>query len=333
MEGRVRVVFEREPNFFDSLRVHREAAVVSAVGGDGGEEILGFAIRAADPLWLEGRVTRVGYLGGLRVRPDARDLRSIKLGWELFRELHERDPLAVYFTTIQETNEIARKLLESARFGIPPYHRIGTIVSHVFSPRAPRAKPRCELVSGEEVGWDEIAGFAAEIGPSRNFFPALDAESLRGTRTPGLELGGMTLAVDGSRILGTLGRWRQTAFKQVRVAGYPVYLKLARPLANASSLISKSPYIPVAGETLELRYFCLPLVRDDRVDVFAQLLAAAAAPLGRNTHCVLGLTEADPLLEAMSFVAWKERFALYTVAFEGDPPNLSRVPYIESATL
>ena len=72
MGGRVRLVLEREPCFFDSLRVHREAQVVTALGPSGDEdeeEILGFAVRAADSLWLEGRPRRVGYLGGLRTRP------------------------------------------------------------------------------------------------------------------------------------------------------------------------------------------------------------------------------------------------------------------------
>lgn len=324
------LVFEREPSFFDSLDVHGEATVLAA---DGAGEILGFALRSTDALWVEGRRQRVGYLGGLRVRGDARDLRSLKLGWDVIAQLHRDDPVDFYYTTIQETNHLARKVLEGGRFKIPAYHQIDTIVSHIFSPRAPRDPQCCDIVNGADVETGEIARVIEELGPARNLFPALTADELFTPRTRGLSRSDIFLAVDGSRVLGMLGRWDQSGFKQVRLSGYPASMRWLRPLLNAASPLTRGPHVPAAGERMKIVYLCLPLVRDDRLDVFSALVAGVARTLGPQTHCTLGLCESDPLLGGMRFRAYRERFGLYLVSPDEKAPRFTLPPYVEAATL
>jgi hypothetical protein len=183
------------------------------------------------------------------------------------------------------------------------------------------------------VGAAQVADVIRELGPSRNLFPALDPEDLLGPRTRGLELEDVFLAVEGSKILGMLARWKQTAFKQVRVIGYPTRMRLLRPFINVGSKLTRRPYVPAAGELMNMVYMSLPLVREERTDVFAQLLAHVAGTLETKTHCMLGLCENDPLLAAVRFPAHKERFCLYLVSPEYKAPSCTRVPYVEAATL
>lgn len=333
MEGRVSIAFEREPSFFDSLDVHGPTTLLAADDGTEGSEMLGFALRSTDILWVEGERQRVGYLGNLRVRPDSRDLKSLKLGWDVIRQLHREDPVDFYYTTIQETNAIARKVLEGGRFNIPQYHRIDTIVSHIFSPRATRAKTVCDIVSGDSVGAEAIARAMHELAPRRNLFPCMSAEDLLGSKTRGMDLSDIFLAVEGSRVLGVLARWRQRAFKQVRVVGYPLSMRLIRPFINASSFLTASPHIPSTGKLMNIVYLSLPLVRDERKDVFAQLLKHVARSLENTAHCTLGICESDPLLAAMPRRSYKERFGLYLVSPDDKAPEFTRVPYVEAGTL
>ncbi len=333
MEGRVSIAFEREPSFFDSLDVHGPTSVLAADDGTDESEMLGFALRSTETLWIEGERERVGYLGGLRVRPDSRDLKSLKLGWDVIGQLHREYPVDLYYTTIQESNAIARKVLEGGRFNIPQYHRINTIVSHIFSPRATRAKRVCDIVCGDSVGADEIVRVMGELGPQRNLFPCISAEELQGKRTRGLDVSDIFLAVEGSRVLGMLGRWRQRDFKQVRVVGYPLSMRIIRPFINATSFLTASPHIPSAGKLMNIVYLCLPLVRDDRLDVFAQLVAHVARTLESTAHCTLGICENDPLLAAMPARSYRERFGLYLVSPDDKAPVFTRVPYVEAGTL
>jgi hypothetical protein len=333
MGGRVSIAFEREPNFFDSLDVHGPTTLLAADDGTHGGEMLGFALRSSDTLWVEGQRERVGYLGNLRVRPDSRDIKSLKLGWDVIHQLHRDDPIDFYYTTIQETNEIARKVLEGGRFNIPHYQRINTIVSHIFSPRATGAKRVCDIVSGDSVGVDEIVRAMDELGPQRNLFPCMNAEDLLGTKTRGMDLSDIFLAVEGSKVLGMLARWRQREFKQVRVVGYPTTMRIIRPFLNATSFLTASPHIPSAGKLLNIVYLSLPLVRDERTDVFAQLLEHVARSLENTAHCTLGICENDPLLAAMPRRSYRERFGLYLVSPDGKAPELTRVPYVEAGTL
>ncbi len=330
MEGRIRLVFEREPSFFDSLDVHGETTVVA---GEGDGEILGFGLRSVDRHYIEGSEQRVGYLGNLRMRPDSRDVRGLRLGWKLFAEIHENDPVDLYFTTIQESNELARKVLESGRFKIPPYHQVSTINSFVFSPRSPRKVRVAETLRGDAVGAGEIARFMEREGARRNFFPVFEAGDFGSPRMRGLELRDVHVAVDGSTILGMLAPWKQTSFKQVRVTGYPLGMRLTKPLVNTLGYLLRRPYIPSAGQILEMTYAALPLVAGDRVDIFAQLLGEACAALRPTEHMVIGLTDDDPLLAAMTFPTHRERFCLYTVSPDGKTPTLTRTPYIEGAVL
>lgn len=335
-EGRIPLVFEREPSFFGSLAVHESAEIIIAEG-DG--ETLGFAMRAIDTLFVEGRLERVGYLGALRVRADARDARAIARGYKHLREMHHRDPVRLHLTTLQANNHAARTVLESGRLGIPPYVFLETIHSHVFSPRAPRppasgsAGHACDVAPAHTIPPADIDAFVEAQAPRRNFTHAPHVYRADGPRTPGLSPADVLVATDGSRILGMLAFWRTTVFKQIRVMRYPPALRLARPAINALAPLTRRPWVPPAPSVLDTVYASFPLVADDDPTVLARLLLEGCRTLPKTTHVVLGICGSDPLLAALDFPAMREQFRLYTVRFTDDEPTLTRPPYVEGAML
>ena len=110
-------------------------------------------------------------------------------------------------------------------------------------------------------------------------------------------------------------------------------MQVLRHVLNAGSHITKGPHIPAAGHLLDIVYLSLPLVRAERLDVFAQLVSHVAGTLDRRSLCVLGLCATDPLLAALRFRAYKERFGLYLVSPDDKAPAMKRVPYVEAGTL
>ena len=80
--------------------------------------------------FLNGRPQRVGYLGELRLDASAQGRFDIlRRGYQFFRELHEEDPPAAWFTSIASDNHRSIRFLERNLRGMPHYGCLGEFVT------------------------------------------------------------------------------------------------------------------------------------------------------------------------------------------------------------
>jgi hypothetical protein len=211
------------------------------------------------------------------------------------------------FLTILAGNRAMERRLSGPR-GLPHLRRIATLRSHSVSLLWPRRSPRVDGVRIERAGWDHVEEMAArwrEVAPGRQFAPVHDATSLAAwiDGAPGLDPSCYRLArsADG-RLVGFVGLWDQSSFKQTVVTGYSRRLSAVRLAFNMAAPAVRAPRLPPPGGALRhltAVHVCVP---PDRPDVLRALLVDAYNDLRGSGYSFfsVGLDVADPLSVALS---------------------------------
>lgn len=342
VSGKVRVTFEREPDYFAACpTMGRFQQVLVARERETGA-LAGVACRATRPLFVNGEVREVGYLGQLRVDRRFRGRWLLSGGFEALGQLHADGRTAFYLTTIIEKNSVARGLLvERPRPRFPRYQSLATIRTLALRVRRSRTTTPAGIAPARPEQLAEVAAFLRTEGAHRQFFPVLEeGDFLAGGTTPGLSAGDVFLSRGPAGLRGVLALWDQSAFKQTVVLGYDRGLAVARPVVNAWQAVTGGPRLPAVGEPIRHAYAAFFCVVNDVPECFGSLLDAALAAAARRglDYVMVGLTEGDPLLpEACRrpHVAYpSELFAVAWPDGEGAVAALDgRVPHVEIATL
>ena len=112
MPGRVKLSLEREPDYFFAADVEGETSHVVIARDTRLEEIVGIGSRSVRPRYVNGRLTRIGYLSQLRVAERCRGQRRILVeGYETLDRTRCAEEASFDLTTILADNTTARRLL------------------------------------------------------------------------------------------------------------------------------------------------------------------------------------------------------------------------------
>ena len=140
--GAIRLSFEREPNYFASVR--REGIRHYTVCARDAGRIVAMASRTVWP-------TAVGYLHQLRIAPSHRYLtrQFLRTGFRMLRETHAADEAPYDVTTIVADNHVARRVLEAGLPGLPTYRPVETLVTMLLP--ADAGFGACDLRTHKQV--------------------------------------------------------------------------------------------------------------------------------------------------------------------------------------
>jgi hypothetical protein len=342
--GRITVTFEREPNYFLGCTVMGGDCQVLVARHLSTGELVGIATRVIRSLFINGRPQEVGYLSQLRVERRFRGRWLVSEGFRLLRQLHEERRVPGYITTLIEGNEEALGVLvTSPRPHFPVYREISRFCTLAIFLPTPRSLIRhsYEVCHGCESELTAIGNFLKEYGPSKQFFPVYDGSDFReNPRTRGFRVEDFLIVKESDRMLGVLGLWDQSSYKQTVVQSYAGWLGRIRPFYNVTARLTGRMTLPPPGQPVRSAYGSFVCVANDNPEVFDALLQATcslAAQRGYST-LALGLSLNDPLLEVASryrHIRYDGR--LYTVCWTGEEDFHrrldGRVPYMEIATL
>jgi hypothetical protein len=351
MDGRIRIAFEREPSYFHAVSVQGRFAQVMVGRDVETGTLVGVGTRVITSAFVNGEPRRVGYLGDLRLLPAYRGRTLVARGYRLLRELHRDGQTDLYYTVIAAENRIALDTIASGRAGLPAYRDLGPFHSpavNLLDPM-PEIDASIEIRRGEPGMIPDIVACLNDYGRGKQFAPVRAVEDF----TPGTTrfrdfcVEDFYVACRKGRVVGTLARWDQGAFKQTRVVGYRGALRVLRPLVNLGAPALGWPRLPRAGERLRSFHVAFVSARDNDVTIFRALLRRlyndAARGVGapgakRHTYCTLGLQSGDPLAAALAeYRCSPFQGRLFCVHFEDGADAFrqldGRVPHVEVATL
>src|SRR5713101_4196874 len=308
MPGRISLAFPRDPDF--SLGCAITGDDYKIVVARSADEIVGVACRSVRHVFINGRPERLGYLGQLRLDDRFRGRFLVSRGFSLLAQLDRQDPVPAYLASIVDGNHQATGVLVQRRRRLFPvfreiaaYRTLAIRLSGGQRPSAVRQPGAAVLhiMAGALDQIPEIVAFLRTEGSRRQLFPVWTEEALRNLASFGLKIEDIRIARRGGSIVGVIGLWDQSAYKQAIVRGYSGWMRIAKP------------FLPRVGE--EIRSAYASLICATTPDVFASLLREiySLASARRFDYLLVGLDARDPLLDvarAYSHIAYPSRLYL-----------------------
>jgi hypothetical protein len=324
--GAITIRYCREPSFFaaSSLLATSWQVFVCRHRPSGG--LAAVASRAVRRLFVNGAPTEVGYLGQLRIASGFQGRALLRQGFRSLRPLIDDGGVAGHVTTIIEGNGEARGLLvDHARPGLPRYREVGRLETLALAARelGARRPDGCALATGADVDLGEVVAFLNREGARRQFATHHSEADFGGERpaTRDFALSELLVARRQGAIVGTLGLWDQSAFRQSVVQAYEGALATWRRALNCVAPLMGRPQLPAPGTRLRYGYACFGAIAGDDTAVFNWLVRLVLARArARGLECVLlGLDSRDPLraiARQLRPVVYASR--IYAVAWEED---------------
>jgi len=330
--------YRREPDYFAGLRPAGEGLEV--VGVYDGDVLTGACARTWKQLWVDGCVTRVGYLGGLRLTPEYQGRMYLAAGYRLLREIDKDTPGCLYLCTFLGQGGNSLRIMTRPRRGPLRFHSWG--VHRTYCLLAPRHSSGVRFPAVHRARREEVPGlleFLNEEGRKKQFHPVLEARDFTDGSLCSLNGSPWYLWAPGGTIRAAAAVWDQTPCRQVVVESYPRSVRLARPLLSGCLHLLGRQGLPNEGEQLELRYLAFATAKDNDPSALARVVRAALADLGGTGAHVLsiGFADADPLRDSLRGLA-RARYesCVFLAHWAGEEPPLpdrGRIPCMEVATL
>lgn len=303
MVGDVSLRIDRGPNFFTLNRLEGERWKVGVAAE--GRAILGCVAVSERRSFVNGRASRTGYAGDLKVHPAHR---NTAIADELsrycersFRGLPAASPVLI---TVLAGNRSMERRLPGPR-GVPAFNHIGTIRTHsvpILWHRKTSGSIR--IAPAEWRDLNEMATLWERVAPDRQLAPVMSVDAMGSwiRSTPGLAISSYKVArAQSGELLGFFAVWDQRTFKQLNVVGYSPRMKAARAMFNLVAPVAGGERMPQTGHALNcvtIAHICVP---GDRPEVMRALLTSAHNELrrARISFINVGLDTRDPLSSAV----------------------------------
>lgn len=283
MESPISIVFDRQPSYFDSLKLEGNDHI-TIVGKDQGGIVRGFGTCVFKKAFINGNIETIGYLHNLRLEKAFRDGYSLALGYRKFRESVHSKKAFCYITSILKNNKKAQSILTSGKGGLPSYQPLTDYRTFIIKSGVKRAKNRVNVKQFDNHHRDRIYDFMMQYGKSHNFFPYLSKRELFDERALHIKTSRIFFIERNNKITAMAGLWDISRVKQLHIASYSPMVNILRPFHNMLSYIRSTPSLPPVNKTLSYSYI-FPLMNDDADDNdMMNLIDSLSALSQRNSN-------------------------------------------------
>lgn len=337
--GNISMIYTREPSFFDSVNIMGKKSDVFIAKKNG--DILAQGMASYLDCYINGEAKEIGYLSSLRIEEQLRTTRCVFQGFDFVKKLDADRNIPFYLSTIIEDNHAARKVLTSNRMSIPKYIDIGRYITyaillqkcnHSIFQSAYNIK---NIIDEREL--NSIIDFINKEGSKKQFYPVYTKKDLMGFK--GFDFRNLWGCYDHNELIGVIGCWDQSSFKQTIVNGYHGKWKIIKPIYNLLSPLMGYKRLPQCGEKIEYLYLSFVAIKDNQPKIYESILKHIYRLYANSKYhyIIVGLHEYDPLNKALSsFKSIKYNSRMYVVSYKPvDMQSLNKngIPYLECARL
>jgi hypothetical protein len=348
MDGYVQVSFRREPGFFAAGVV--EGPYRQTLVARDGQRLAAMGCRSVRDRYVNGQPMPIGYLSGLRLRPEYRGSGLLGRGYRFLHDLHRDGRTKLYLTTIAAGNDMAAGLLTSARTWLPRYYDAGRYCTFVMPACRSQHDQHsvtadCQIRRAVAADLPALLQLLSDTGCRRQFFPCYQPNDFcrdEGTFRD-LPAENIWLAERRGQLIGSLAAWDQRGFRQSVVEGYRGWLRRLRPAYNVWARIRRQPRLPAPHNLFPFITAALPVVVNNELAVFRALLThmldeLAGCRRDEPQFVLLGLHERDALTPVAKQLATQVYYTrLYHVCWQDGEPLRekldARPPYLELGSL
>ncbi|TBW57636.1 hypothetical protein EZI54_06240 [Marinobacter halodurans] len=343
--GPVSLAFERAPDYFHSAAVSCRQADVFVVEqhrpGQSAPRMSGVFNIGRRDLYVNGTIQPVRYAHDFRIAHAARGGEALWAAYEGGRAI--LDGQRWIQAVVLADNQHFLNAIRRRRKGMPAFYPAGDIETSLLCGwrRRPRNTDGLTIRMANRQDLAIMQSFYDRLAPRRQFAPAYRfADLIAGDPFyRGLDISDYWLAFDGDELVGLAGTWDQKAFRQTRVSGYSLPMRLARPFYNGWSRIRGGIRLPGKGDCFNYRMVHTLLARQqDPLILEAMLCHLHRCFRPYYDALVCGFFDSDPGAGvAAGFSRRVLRSHHFLVSWSGTDPTTGLdgglIPYAEVARL
>jgi hypothetical protein len=290
--GNVSLLYTRRPDAYASFMREGEDVEIVVCRDRASGRIAGMGVSADRVLFVNGAPRRVGYLFGLRARPEY-VLRTgvLHRGYARLRELRPSIP-DLFLTSILEENEYARRLLEKRRSFMPEYRPLARYTVYAFAAKPGRRSGKAVRRAGARDA-PRLTGFLRQEGAAQQFFPFISADSFDRPPFSGLTAEDFMIKEINGEITAAAALWDQSRYKQYIVRGYGGLMRAIRPLSFLFPLLGV-PALPPAGSGLRAMFFSLACARENDPASLDELFEGCLRAAPTRSVMIAGAADGHP---------------------------------------
>lgn len=343
MPGKISLSFQREPDFFRAEHAGNFESQIMGVRDVDSRGIVGFGCRSFHKGFIDGKLSTIGYLSGLRSTNEVRGGTLLSRAYRYLKQLHSDEKVPFYITTILDDNVDAKALLTSGRGGLPVYHPLGQLATYLLPLYNKNNEAQGNDEGGIQRGVSEATVECINAFNGRHqfgsFYTMADLHG-RTSLLPSFDQKNLYYYQRGSEVTATIGVWDQQSFKQSVVVGYSPSYRLIQPLSGMGAWMGWCAKLPRVGKTLPYLYASfLSYAPGHDGDLECLIRQVLADWKGRGfAYLLIGVHDTNPLagqLEQIS--AMKLSSTIYLVYWEDllktALPSEQLIPHLEIATL
>jgi hypothetical protein len=309
MRGGVDILYTKNPSFIraNNVKGYKVQTIIAEIDN----EIVAVGTRSLSNNYINGKPDVLGYLSDLRISKKRPFKKSFLADfYSAFYDLIGGKEANIHITTILEDNKMAKAALtwRAKHSSIPNYYNAGLINTYFIFPLfKKRTTGKYKIKPYEDRDLESILEFLNKEGSKKQFFPIVSEDYFNDLSEFSVQ--DFLIAYYGGRIVGIMAKWKQNAFKQVIINSFKNKFKLLKYL----------PFFPKEKEEIPLVYVSFAAVKNDKADIFKELLAVFYNTHKKEGHVVLALHESNPLNKALThFIKYTYKSRLYLCDFKSD---------------
>ncbi len=320
-QGLVVLNFERSPCFFHGSNVSTQEPFVTVAQDEGTGEAVAVYSNGKRDVFYNGKVKSLRYCSDLRIAKSHRGKGLVrKLIEESQREMKEGEYSQM---VILKENAASLISVASGRNGLATFYPMGSLTTYLISTAYDFSFSSKYVVrTATEDDIPEMQRLFDREASKKQFYPAYDFSKIGSDDYyRGLHISDYYLAIDGDGIVGILGTWKQSTFKQTRVVEYPFWMRFLRPYYNLWTRYFGGFPLPLKSDVAEYVSLHSVISKDNQTDIMSCLLTnvrKAMSKKGEKT-LVVGFTDSDPLSESLKGFVYKTMESNHYIGgFDGD---------------
>lgn len=284
MASWVEISMEREPSYFAGMSpLTSDIAVIARDQG----RAVGMYSGSVHELFIGGKKSQQGYLGGLRIHSSYRKyFKAIRAGYTSIARHIPTGDHDFWYTSIASENRPARRLLEAGIKGLPRYEKVGRMESLLISCSRGGKASRWRRASADDIG--RLIAFHNREACAFDLAPVLSRQWIERIGISHFLLYGE------SEIEACMAIWDQSAFKQFVVRGYHPSIRLGRPLYNLYARATGRVQLPPLNRSIDQSFIAFACF-SSTVRSGADKLMREALIFCKTPAAVIGLNAENPL--------------------------------------
>lgn len=287
-KGNIELIYTRRPNAYESYLKESKKTKIALIKDANGKIAFQAACVARD-YYINGKITTVGYVGGLRKRDDYKGL----INWKAVADLVKSCGCQLYYCSFLSANENSVNLFSKTRSSIPKLTPACEYTTYVINPKAFKKPSNLQYIFRKinEDDLNKVYAFLKQEGKKYAFSPVVDNLE---EQFFGLSLNDCYILENEDNILAFGALWNQTNFRQYVVTKYSDSMKLMCKFSKIAELLG---YIqmPKENEILNFPVLSLFYAKNNNQQYYKCFLNKIAAEIKKHYKMfVIGMSTVHP---------------------------------------